>query len=401
MQATDLPAILGTDDARLTGASPDALPDRADVVVVGGGLPGVAAARFLAQAGVDVVLLEGGPRLGAGSSGRAPGLAWTGPTEHAWRLESSLGANDAGALLRFAREGLDLLHELAPLSQRGLLWAAVEDEREPDELRRSRASLARFGLEAELYPPKRVNELTAGAHFGPALWLPWEGWFEPGPTLATLADQARTLGARLFTGAEATGLATPGDGVTVVVGRRQTLQAEIVVLAAEAGLPRLDDTFATTLHPYREQAILVPGDPAHTPTVGFRAGFGYTMGRPVAGGGVILAGCRWATPHLESRETDDTVVVPAIQERLEATRDRFLPGLSGTPTARWSWIGANGCDGLPLVGPLPGNPRILACAGFGGNEAGMGVRAARGVVDGLLTGRAEGVPDRLQPGRML
>src|SRR5919198_6684191 len=60
------------------------LPTRADVVVVGGGYTGVAAARRLAQQGARVVLVEA-RSLGWGASTRnggifPPGFKW-GPTE--------------------------------------------------------------------------------------------------------------------------------------------------------------------------------------------------------------------------------------------------------------------------------------------------------------------------------
>ena len=40
------------------------MPDRRRVVVVGGGITGLATARFLGQAGVAVTLLEAADRLG-------------------------------------------------------------------------------------------------------------------------------------------------------------------------------------------------------------------------------------------------------------------------------------------------------------------------------------------------
>lgn len=48
------------------------LPERADVVVVGGGVMGASTAFHLAEAGVDVVLVERGD-LAGGSTSRAAG----------------------------------------------------------------------------------------------------------------------------------------------------------------------------------------------------------------------------------------------------------------------------------------------------------------------------------------
>src|SRR3954467_15007716 len=49
-----------------------ALPTRAEVVVVGGGVMGTSAAFHLAEAGVEVILLERG-QLAGGSTSRAAG----------------------------------------------------------------------------------------------------------------------------------------------------------------------------------------------------------------------------------------------------------------------------------------------------------------------------------------
>ena len=51
----------------MTGGAP--LPDRSDVVVIGGGIVGVTAAIFLAEAGVSVALVEKG-RIAAEQSSR-------------------------------------------------------------------------------------------------------------------------------------------------------------------------------------------------------------------------------------------------------------------------------------------------------------------------------------------
>ena len=57
---------------RMTTTGSRALPARAEVVIVGGGVIGVSSAAHLATAGVDVVLLERGD-LGGGSTVKSAG----------------------------------------------------------------------------------------------------------------------------------------------------------------------------------------------------------------------------------------------------------------------------------------------------------------------------------------
>jgi gamma-glutamylputrescine oxidase len=81
---------------------------RADLVVVGGGCTGLAAALFAARAGLSVILLEGGA-VGWGASGRNGGQIIPGLRKGAAELVERLGALRARALLDVAFEARDLV----------------------------------------------------------------------------------------------------------------------------------------------------------------------------------------------------------------------------------------------------------------------------------------------------
>ncbi|EXF96491.1 FAD-dependent oxidoreductase [Pseudomonas fluorescens HK44] len=79
-----------------TGAQPGALPGQVDVVIVGGGFTGLAAARALALKGSSVVVLEAGRVIGE-ASGRNGGQCNTGVAQDYAGLSASLGADKARA----------------------------------------------------------------------------------------------------------------------------------------------------------------------------------------------------------------------------------------------------------------------------------------------------------------
>ncbi|MCB9679955.1 MAG: FAD-binding oxidoreductase [Alphaproteobacteria bacterium] len=375
----------------------DHAPDAVDVVVVGAGLPGLAAATWLARSGASVLLVEAAHHAGAGTSGRAPGLVYRGIVEHPWRLAASLGDGGVADLYRLSEEGIALLEGFVPVQRRGLVWAAVEPDREPAELAASQQVLARLGVDAVPLSPDAADAHTGAQGLGPGMYVADEGWVEPAAAVDAFAAAARAAGAVLAGGCTVHTATPDGDRLAVVTSCG-VVAAEAVVLAAESGLQALGGYFDDTIQPVREAAIVLDGD--HPPTCGLRAGFGYTTARPLPDGRLLLAGCRWATPHLETGETDASVVAPRVRERLEATAARFFPH-TGPVAAAWSWITAASCDGLPIVGPLPGDARRLVCAGFAGHEATLGLRAARAVVDGLLTGTAPGVPSAWSSHRFL
>ena len=105
---------------------------------------------------------------------------------------------------------------------------------------------------------------------------------------------------------------------------------------------------------------------------------------------------------MEYGELDDRVLVDRIQEKLEATRDRLFPGLGDVHVRRrWAWLNARTCDMLPIIGPLPGNPRVIACAGFVGNPYGLAPQAAIAIAKGLMGEGRSDVPSFMSAQRFL
>jgi glycine/D-amino acid oxidase-like deaminating enzyme len=342
------------------------LPESADVVIVGAGFAGLAAATRLRAGGATVVVLEAGSTPGSGASGASPGMAWLGLAEHPWRILDSLGEDKARKFYAFCREGLAAME----VPSTGGEWIPADD-REKADVVKSIAALRKLDVPVD------------GSEDG--MVLPDEFAFDPRAWLDTHA-------APVTVRANAIGI---GDGPRVHT-TRGSIRAEIVLYTAGAGIATADPWFEEKIFPYREQALwTAPFDGA--PTRPVRTQQGWLSFGPAPNGGVIATGCRWATPHLEEGETQ-AVLVDVVQERIEAAvRARYG---AVTVLGRWSWIDCKSCDGLPLIGPLPGSPRVVACTGFYGNGGGMAVRAGQGVAEGIL-GRKSGLPDALSPARLV
>ena len=84
---------------------------RADVCVIGGGYTGLSAALHLAEAGLDVVLLEAS-RVGSGASGRNGGQIHSGQRRDQDWIEAHMGLDDARRLWALAEDGKTLLRAL-------------------------------------------------------------------------------------------------------------------------------------------------------------------------------------------------------------------------------------------------------------------------------------------------
>lgn len=86
-------------------------PRRADVCIIGAGYTGLSAALHLAEAGLEVVVLDA-HRAGWGASGRNGGQAGTGQRRDQEELEAMLGRPDARRLWDLAEEAKALVRSL-------------------------------------------------------------------------------------------------------------------------------------------------------------------------------------------------------------------------------------------------------------------------------------------------
>jgi glycine/D-amino acid oxidase-like deaminating enzyme/glycine cleavage system aminomethyltransferase T len=203
------------------------LPDRARVVVIGGGVVGTSVAYHLTTLGwSDVVLLEQG-RLSSGTTWHAAGLV------------GQLRASQSGTrLVRYSTELYERLPEETGLAtgykRCGGVTVARTEER-MTQLRRTAATAAAYGLECELISPARALELYPVLETGDllgALWLPGDGTANPSDLTASLAKGARMRGARIFERTRVTGITADRGTVTGVETEQGTVEAEFVVNCA-------------------------------------------------------------------------------------------------------------------------------------------------------------------------
>ncbi len=239
------------------------IPDRARVVIIGGGVGGTSIAHHLAKLGErDVVLLDRN-ELTSGSTFHSAGLVG--------QLRSSV------SLTRMMMDSVELYRTLdCGWVQSGGIRLACTPEREQEVLRQV-AWAKTFGLPLELISPEQAQGLfplmdTDGVRC--ASYLPSDGYLDPSLLTMALAEGAREGGCRIFTHTRVEGIDVRDGRVCGVQTEWGPIEAEIVVnaggmFAAEIGrlagvrvpiVPFAHEYLVT--QPFRERT---PGE--HLPTL--------------------------------------------------------------------------------------------------------------------------------------
>lgn len=180
------------DDASPCEEVPTALPERVDVLVVGGGYAGLCCAMAVAEAGATVLVLDSGA-LGGGASGRSGGQVSGGVNVQ----KKAVSASGMGAAQDSARA--------ARLRGAAEAMSWLED------------TMARHGIDCGYHRTGRLTALWTREHF-PA-------WEKRLPELNTLTDaQARMIGREALP----TEIGSPIYAGAALIGRAGHLQPALL-----------------------------------------------------------------------------------------------------------------------------------------------------------------------------
>lgn len=406
------------------------LAERADVVVVGGGVIGLAVALELSAAGRSVLVLERAT-AGAGASHGNCGLLTPShslPLTQPGMVRRVLGwmlredapiyvrsRFDLGFLawgLRFARHCnersmLAALHGRAALLElsRALfddwvarlalrveyetvgLLEAYATEQGRDSAHAAHALLATHGIRSEAWSAAELQRCEPALRDGMAggQWYPSDAHLRPDALVRELARCARAAGATLREDAPALGIETERGRVLGVRTARGSVACGQLVLCAGAWSPPLGRALGLRL-------AVQPGK-----------GYSITSARPAVCPTVplLLKEANMAvTPWPSGLRLGGTMEFAGLdttlrRKRLDALRvgaARFLREPLGADPVEWCGWRPMTPDELPLIGPAPRFPNAIVATGHGM----MGVSMATGTAQ-LVRELATGAPPCVDP----
>jgi len=203
------------------------LPDRTDVVIVGGGIIGTTTALFLAEKGHAVVLCEKG-RIGGEQSSRN------------WGWCRTMG-RDVGEI-PLAIESLKLWREMnqrtgreTGFRQAGIMYLC-ETEKQVADQEAWLDQAQPYQVEARLLRGEALEDAMPGAGRGfiAGLHTPTDGRAEPMHAAPAIAEAARDHGARIATQCAVRGIDLQAGRIAGVATERGRIACSAVVLAGGA-----------------------------------------------------------------------------------------------------------------------------------------------------------------------
>jgi gamma-glutamylputrescine oxidase len=358
-----LTAVEGIFWAPPSESYPGALPDRTDVLVIGGGIAGTSVMHHLARRRISAVLVES-RHLAFGASGRNAGFLLAGVADCYAEAVRIFGRSKAREVWQITDENHDRMIEAVAGTEVGY--------------RRLGSATFASGVEEQARLEESAQLLKddgfSASWDGVRLLNPRDGEVDPAALVGALAGRLREGAIR--EGVEVTEIVPAGAEVSVRAGESEC-RAGVVVLATNGYtsllLPQVK------IQPTRAQMLASAPLSRSVCDMPTYSHFGYRYWRQLPSGEVLIGG--WRDTSLETEIGYDDQPTDQIQEHL----DHKLAEMDGKVEVTNRWAGIMGFTetGLPLVGPVEGMRNVYTCAGFNGHGMGFAFMSAMQLIDML------------------
>lgn len=359
------------------------VPERAGMVIIGGGVTGASTAYHLALRGErDVLLLERESFFGQGATGRcAGGIRYQFSTEINVRL-SQISLPMLEAFEEETGQAIDLQWP-------GYLFL-LTNEADVQKFRHNVAMQNRLGVATEWLSPEDVRQLVPQMNTADVLagtYHAGDGLADPNGVVAGYVSAARRLGVRALTDVAVTGIKVEHGRITGVETDQGTIACEVVVNAAGpwAGAVSQMAGVPMPITPVRRQMLTTTPLPALDPGFPFVIDFAQSLYFHREGEGLLTG---MSNPDQEpgfDQRVDEAWELVHMEHAIERLPLLEQAGL----VAHWAGLYEVTPDAHPIIGPVPALDGYYVVAGFSGHGfmhgPVAGLLLAEYIVDGKTT----------------
>jgi sarcosine oxidase, subunit beta len=357
----------------------------ADVVIVGGGIEGTAAAWALSQRGVTEVFVAERNTVGSGMTGKSSGI-----------VRCHYGVSSLAAMATVGLEVFEKAEEIfgTDIGFRQTGYVVGVGDGDAESLHKSLAAQRAVGVQTEEISKTDVALLWPFADLSPFEAFAWEargGYGDAYQTAQAFAVSARAAGVRIQQGANVIGLLIDGDRVTGIrlVDGTQIAASTVVVATGVWTQPFLAPYgVAVPIQVIREQLVTIaPGvDIGRVPVFSDLVSLQYI--RPELGGEVLFGNSDLS--DVENADPDD-YLNRATEAFVDLTVDRVGTRFPGFTDAAITGSYAGCYDVTPDWNPVISRTDIeglVVAAGFSGHGFKIAPAVGRLIADLVIDGRS-------------
>ncbi|MCX2714111.1 NAD(P)/FAD-dependent oxidoreductase [Mycolicibacterium sp. J2] len=357
----------------------------ADIVIVGGGLEGAAAAWALSERGAGDILVLERNTVGSGMTGKSSGI-----------VRCHYGVSSLAAMAAVGLEVFEKAQEIfgTDIGFRQTGYVVGVGEPNVENLRKSLAAQRAVGVQTEEIDRSDVAALWPWADLEPFAAFGWEprgGYGDAYQTAQAFSVAARAVGVRVRQGATVTDLLVDGERVNGVrLADGTTVAAGTVIVATGVWTRPFLARYGVDvpIEVVREQIVTIaPGvDIGKVPVFSDLVSLQYV--RPELGGEILFGNSDLA--HGETADPDN-YLNRATDAFVDVTVDKVGTRFPGFPDAAITGSYAGCYDVTPDWNPVistTGIDGLIVAAGFSGHGFKIAPAVGRLVADLVMDGRS-------------
>jgi sarcosine oxidase, subunit beta len=357
----------------------------ADVVIVGGGIEGAAAAWALSQRGVTDVVVAERNTVASGMTGKSSGI-----------VRCHYGVSSLAAMATVGLEVFEDAEEIfgTDIGFRQTGYVVGVGGPDVESLRKSLAAQRSVGVQTEEIDKSEVARMWPVADLSPFEAFGWEargGYGDAYMTAQALAASARAAGVRILQGAMVTGLLMAGDRVTgALLSDGTEISAATVVVATGVWTKPFLARYGVDIpiRVVREQIVTIAPGIQVGPVPVFSDLVSLQYVRPEVGGDILFGNSDLA--DVEEADPDD-YLNRATDDFVELTVDKVGTRFPGFTDAAISGSYAGCYDVTPDWNPVISRTALeglVVAAGFSGHGFKIAPAVGRLVADLVVDGHS-------------